>query len=103
MAQIEFVEKLPSEVIKEAENLNEIPNKIRFLVEGAPNIESKIATLEKFYDKVEMHPTQKGNFIVTDEKGEQLIVDNKNKTNLGDVIDIGKELSKIIWNRSFKN
>ena len=66
MAQIEFVEKLPSEIIKEAENLNEIPNKIRFLVEGAPNIESKIATLEKFYDKVEMHPTQKGNFIVTE-------------------------------------
>ena len=95
MAQIEFVEKLPSEVIKEAENLNEIPNKIRFLVEGAPNIESKIATLEKFYDKVEMHPTQKGNFIVTDEKGEQLIVDNKNKTNLGDVIDIGKELTEV--------
>ena len=36
MAQVEFVEKLPSEIIKEAENLNEIPNKIRFLVEGAP-------------------------------------------------------------------
>ena len=83
MAQIEFVDKLPSELISESENLNEIPNKIRFLVEGAPNVESKIATLEKFYDKIEMHPTQKGNFIVTNEDGEKLVVDNKNKTNLG--------------------
>ena len=45
MAQIEWVEKLPSEVIFESENLKEIPNKIRFLVEGSPNMESKIATL----------------------------------------------------------
>ena len=96
MAQIEFVEKLPSEIVKESENLPEIPNKIRFLVEAAPNMESKVATLEKFYDKVEMHPTQKGNFIVTDEKGEQLIVDNKNIKNLGDVIDVGKEVTEIV-------
>jgi len=95
MAQIEFVDKLPSELISEAENLNEIPNKIRFLVEGAPNVESKIATLEKFYDKIEMHPTQKGNFIVTNEDGEKLVVDNKNKTNLGDLIDISKELTEV--------
>ena len=61
MAKIEFVDKLPSEIVKESENLNEIPNKIRFLVEAAPNMESKVATLEKFYNKVEMHPTQKGN------------------------------------------
>ena len=84
MAQIEWVEKLPSEVIFESENLKEIPNKIRFLVEGAPNQESKVATLQKFYDKVELHPTQNGNFIVTDETGEQFIVDNKNKTNFAD-------------------
>ena len=77
MAQLEWVEKIPSEVIFESENLKEIPNKLRFLVEGAPNVESKVATLQKFYDKVEMHPTQKGNFIVTDETGEQFIVDNK--------------------------
>ena len=95
MAQIEFVDKLPSELISEAENLNEIPNKIRFLVEGAPNVESKIATLEKFYDKIEMHPTQKGNFIVSNEDGEKLVVDNKNKTNLGDLIDISKELTEV--------
>ena len=96
MTQIEWVEKSPSEIIKESENLPEIPNKIRFLVEAAPNMESKVATLEKFYDKVEMHPTQKGNFIVTDETGEQFIVDNKNKTNFGDVIDIGKELTEVV-------
>ena len=96
MTQIEWVEKSPSEIIKESENLPEIPNKIRFLVEAAPNMESKVATLEKFYDKVEMHPTQKGNFIVTDEKGEQLIVDNKNIKNLGDVIDVGKEVTEIV-------
>ena len=96
MAQIEWVEKLPSEVIFESENLKEIPNKIRFLVEGAPNQESKVATLKKFYDKVELHPTQNGNFIVTDETGEQFIVDNKNKTNFGDLIDMGKELSQVV-------
>ena len=96
MAQLEWVEKIPSEVIFESENLKEIPNKLRFLVEGAPNVESKVATLQKFYDKVEMHPTQKGNFIVTDETGEQFIVDNKNKTNFGDVIDIGKELTEVV-------
>ena len=96
MAQIEWVEKLPSEVIFESENLKEIPNKIRFLVEGAPNQESKVATLKKFYDKVELHPTQNGNFIVTDETGEQFIVDNKNKTNYGDLIDMGKELSQVV-------
>ena len=96
MAQIEWVEKLPSEVIFESENLKEIPNKIRFLVEGAPNQESKVATLQKFYDKVELHPTQNGNFIVTDETGEQFIVDNKNKTNFGDLIDMGKELSQVV-------
>ena len=96
MAQIEWVEKLPSAVIFESENLKEIPNKIRFLVEGAPNQESKVATLKKFYDKVELHPTQNGNFIVTDETGEQFIVDNKNKTNFGDLIDMGKELSQVV-------
>ena len=96
MAQVEWVEKLPSEVIFESENLKEIPNKIRFLVEGAPNQESKVATLKKFYDKVELHPTQNGNFIVTDETGEQFIVDNKNKTNFGDLIDMGKELSQVV-------
>jgi len=96
MAQVEWVEKLPSQVIFESENLKEIPNKLRFLVEGAPNIESKVATLQKFYDKVEMHPTQKGNFIVTDETGEQFIVDNRNKINFGDVIDMGKELTEVV-------
>jgi len=96
MAQIEWVEKTPSQVIFESENLKEIPNKLRFLVEGAPNVESKVATLQKFYDKVEMHPTQKGNFIVTDETGEQFIVDNRNKTNFGDIIDMGKELTEVV-------
>ena len=96
MAQIEWVEKTPSQVIFESENLKEIPNKLRFLVEGSPNVESKVATLQKFYDKVEMHPTQKGNFIVTDETGEQFIVDNRNKTNFGDIIDMGKELTEVV-------
>ena len=59
MAKIEFVDKLPSEIVKESESLNEIPNKIRFLVEAAPNMESKVATLEKFYDKVEMQKSLK--------------------------------------------
>ena len=91
-----FVKELPKETIERVQGLEEIPNKIRFLVEGAPNLESKIATLQKFYPKVEIDTLQSNNFIVTDDDGNQFQLDNKKKTNLGDVIDIGKEISQIL-------
>ena len=50
MAQIPTVELIEDYIpLTEREELQEIPNKIRFLVEGSPNLESKIATLQKFY------------------------------------------------------
>jgi hypothetical protein len=77
------------------ENIKEVPNKIRFLVEGAPNLPSKIATLEKFYDNVNFLEDE-NNFIVSNEGGDQFQLDNKKKINFGDVIDISKELTEIV-------
>jgi hypothetical protein len=64
---LDYVNQLPSDQKKELLSIPEIPNKVRFLVEASPNIRSKIATLEKFYDKVE--PLEGNNFIVTDRDG----------------------------------
>ena len=90
-----FVEELPSQTIEKIQSLEEIPNKVRFLVEAAPNMESKIATLKKFYPTVNIDTAQSNNFIVADNKGNQFQLDNKNKTNVGDLIDIGKELAEV--------
>ena len=94
MAIIGTADVLPSERKKKLEGLTEIPNKVRFLVEAAPNIESKVATLEKFYDNVQV--LEGNNFIVTDSDGNQYQLDNKDKTNLGDVIDVGKEITEMV-------
>ena len=64
MAQITYVTKTPSQIKTEIEGLDEVPNKVRFLVEAAPNLNSKIATLKKFYPQVEVAPN--GNFLVED-------------------------------------
>ena len=96
MAQIPEVEIVENFVAgQEPEQLKEIPNKIRFLVEGSPNLESKIATLKKFYPDVQIDTNESNNFIVTDESGNKLQLDNK-KTNFGDFIDISKEITEII-------
>ena len=89
-----FEEYKPTQEI--LDNLPEIPNKIRFLVEGSPNMESKIATLKKFYPQVEIDTTQSNNFLVTDDKGNKFQLDNKKETNLADFIDIGKEITEIV-------
>jgi hypothetical protein len=91
-----FVKEIPTETIQRIQSLEEIPNKIRFLVEGSPNMESKIATLKKFYPEVEIDTTQSNNFIVTDNKGKQFQLDNKKETNVGDFIDISKEITEIV-------
>jgi len=94
MAIIGTTSILPSQQKKELEELTEIPNKIRFLVEAAPNMNSKIATLQKFYDNVE--PLEGNNFIVTDNNGNKFQLDNKNVTNLSDAIDLGKEATEMV-------
>ena len=97
MAEIPEVEIVENFVPgQEPEQLKEIPNKIRFLVEGSPNLESKIATLKKFYPDVQIDTNESNNFIVTDESGNKLQLDNKKKTNFGDFIDISKEITEII-------
>ena len=97
MAQIHEVEIVENFVAnQEPKELQEIPNKIRFLVEGSPNLESKIATLQKFYPKVEVDTLQNNNFIVTDDSGRQFQLDNKKEFTFGDVIDVGKEITEII-------
>mgnify|MGYP003110804008 FL=1 len=96
MAQIPTVELIEDYVpVTEREELQEIPNKIRFLVEGSPNLESKIATLQKFYPKVEVDTQQNNNFIVTDDGGRQFQLDNKKEFTFGDVIDVSKEITEI--------
>jgi len=80
----------PGEYVKqEVSNLKEVPIKMRFLVAGAPNQESKIATLKKFYDTVE--PIEGGkNFIVKDSQGRKFVFNDTEKTTMGDVADFAK-------------
>jgi len=94
MAQITYVTKTPSQIKTEIEGLDEVPNKVRFLVEAAPNLNSKIATLKKFYPQVEVAPN--GNFLVEDKDGTQYQLDNKKKFTTGDLIDISKEATEVI-------
>ncbi len=91
---LEYVNELPSQRKKELVTLEEVPNKVRFLVEAAPNLASKVATLQKFY--VDVKPLEGNNFIVTDKDGNRFQLDNKNKTNLADAIDLGKEAAELV-------
>lgn len=94
MAILGTTDILPSQRKKELTELTEVPNKIRFLVEASPNINSKVATLQKFYDDVQV--LEGNNFIVTDRDGNRFQLDNKNKTNLADAIDLGKEAAEMV-------
>lgn len=76
-------------------SMKEVPYKIRFLVEAAPNLQSKIATLQKFYDNVDYNERDK-TYIVSNQGSEQFVLDDKQRTNLGDLIDISKEASEFI-------
>jgi len=77
-------------------NLPEIDTKLRFALSGAPNTESVIATLKKYYPVVKADQLDPGNFIVTDKDGKKFIVDNKQKTNLKDVVDFGKDITQAV-------
>ena len=96
MAEIPTIQLIDDYIpVAEREELKEIPNKIRFLVEGSPNLESKIATLKKFYPNVEVDTQQNNTFIVTDESGNKLQLDNKKRLTTGDLIDVSKEITEI--------
>ena len=77
-------------------NLPEVSSKIRFAVSAAPNFESKVKTLQKFFPKVDQDEFDPTNFIVTDANGTKYILDDKSKTNVGDVIDEGKAITQMV-------
>jgi len=77
-------------------NLPEVNSKIRFAVSAAPNLKSKVATLEKFFSKVTQDEYDPTNFIVEDTNGQKFILDDKSKTNFGDVIDEGKFITQAV-------
>ena len=77
-------------------NLPEVDSKIRFAVSAAPNFESKVKTLQKFFPKVTQDEFDATNFIVEDANGKKFILDDKSKTNFGDVIDEGKGITQAV-------
>lgn len=96
MPNIEEAEIIQNYNSDSNENLREIPLKIRTAVAAAPNIESKIATLKKFYSNVEIDTNDKNNFFVTDETGKKLVLNNKQESNIGDVVDYIRPISQAI-------
>jgi len=81
---------------QEIAGLKEVPLKMRFLVAGAPNLESKVATLKKFYDTVE--PIEGGkNFIVKDAQNRKFVFNDTEKTTMGDVADFAKMGTEAIF------
>lgn len=77
-------------------NLPEVNSKIRFAVSAAPNFESKVKTLQKFFSKVIQDEYDPTNFILEDSNGKRYILDDKTKTNFGDVIDEGKIVPQMV-------
>lgn len=73
----------------------EVPTKIRFAVSAAPNVESKFATLKKFYRDVKQDEFNPDNFVVTDETGKKFVLDKTASTNLGDVVDLSRPAAQI--------
>ena len=77
-------------------NLPEVDSKIRFAVSAAPNFKSKVQTLQKFFPKVTQDEYDPTNFILEDANGKKFILDDKSKTNFGDVIDEGKGITQAV-------
>ena len=99
MAEIPTVEFIEEENYvnpnQAASTMKEVPYKIRFLVEAAPNQQSKIATLEKFYDNVKFNESD-STYVVSNQGSEQFILDDKTRFSPGDLIDISKEATEFI-------
>ena len=77
-------------------DLPEVDTKIRYLISASPNLESTVKTLKKYYKDVKQDVFDPTNFIVTDANGKNFILDDKNKTNLKDVVDVGKDVTQIV-------
>jgi hypothetical protein len=77
-------------------NLPEVDAKVRFAVSAAPNLKSKFKTLQKIFKDVRQDEYDPENFIVTDIDDKKYILDDKSKSNLKDVIDVGKEITQTI-------
>jgi len=78
-------------------NLRTIPLRIKAAVAAAPNLESKFATLQKFYPNgVEQDKTDQNNFYVINEQGEKLILTDKNKFDISYGLDWIRPVSAAI-------
>jgi hypothetical protein len=56
----------------------------------------KLQTLQKFFPKVTQDEYDPTNFILEDANGKKFILDDKSKTNFGDVIDEGKGITQAV-------
>jgi len=95
-AQIERA--TPSQVLDMGDQYSkyeEIPYKIRFAVSAAPNLESKFATLRKFYTDVKQDEFNPDNFVVTNSSGKKFVLNKTSETNLGDVVDLSRPAAQI--------
>lgn len=93
-----MVNVIDAEIIENyqpATEIRELPYKVRLAVAAAPNIESKFATLKKFYPDVKQDPNDPENFYVTNEKGQTLQL-NKEGFNAGDVIDVARPIAQAV-------
>ena len=60
------------------------------------NRQTWLLKLLHFKILLNVQPLGGNNFIVTDEDGNRFQLDNKNKTNLADAIDLGKEATELV-------
>jgi hypothetical protein len=67
---------------------------LRFLLHLTLN--RKLQTLQKFFPKVTQDEYDPTNFILEDANGKKFILDDKSKTNFGDVIDEGKGITQAV-------
>lgn len=96
--QAQIQRSTPSQILDmgdEYSKYEEVPTKIRFAVSAAPNVESKFATLRKFYTDVKQDEFNPDNFVVTDASGKKFVLDKTASTNLGDVVDLSRPAAQI--------
>ena len=96
--QSQIEKSTPSQILDLGDQYSkyeEVPYKIRFAVSAAPNLESKFATLRKFYTDVKQDEFNPDNFIVTDANGKKFVLNKTTTTNVGDVIDLSRPIAQI--------
>jgi len=96
--QAQMERATPSQILDMGDQYSkyeEVPTKIRFAVSAAPNLESKFATLKKFYRDVKQDEFNPDNFVVTDNSGKKFVLNKTSTTNLGDVVDLSRPIAQI--------